>query len=325
VIDRRVERVGLAFAGLSVANGAFVPAVAKLTTTGADPLFVAAATTAFGALAAGAVLAARGELGWLARRREGPRLALVGLLGTTLAYLLFFEGSRRASAIDTALCLQSEPLYSLVFAWIFLGHRPTLRRVGAVAVLALGIFLAVGAGLGAGSEPLGVALLLVTPLCWQTSHLVVLRGLAGVPPPVLTGARYLVGGPLVAALWLARGADTGLGGEPGELARRLPLLAVQGVVLYYAGTLVWYQALSRLDLARTTAIVVPSIPVLSIAVSFALLGEVPTPRQWAGLALTAGGVLAFVTAPHAVAARERVPTATAPIAVAGAPAGEGER
>jgi drug/metabolite transporter (DMT)-like permease len=324
VIDPKVERIGLVFAGLSVLNGAFVPAVAKLTTTGADPLFAATATTVFGALAAGAVLAARGELGWLARPREGPRLALVGLLGTTLAYLLFFEGSRRTSAIDTALCLQSEPLYSLLFAWIFLGHRPTPRRVAAVAVLAAGIFLAVGAGRGAGSEPLGVALLLLTPLCWQTSHLVVLRGLVGVPPQVLTGARYLVGGPLLAALWLARGAETGVADAPAELARRLPLLALQGVVLYYVGTLLWYQAIARLDLARTTAIVVPSIPVLSIAVSFALLGEVPTARQWAGLALTATGVLAFVIAPHAVDVRERVPSATAPIAVPAAPGGEGE-
>jgi drug/metabolite transporter (DMT)-like permease len=312
-IDPRVERAGLIFAGLCVLTSSSVAAVAQLTTRGVEPLFVATATTLFGAVAALALLAWRRQLHWLAERRFAPRLALVGLFGTTLAYLLFFEGARRATAIDTMLCLQVEPLYSLFFAWAFLGHRPSPRRVSAAAVLGLGIFLAVGTGRASGTQPLGVILLLATPLCWQTSHLLVLRGLSGVPPEVLTGARYVLGGALLALFWLARGAETGL--EPGALSGRLPLLAFQGVVLYYAGTLLWYQAITRLDLARTTAIVVPSIPALSIAASFALLGEVPSARQWLGLALTAGGVLAFVTAPHVAAARERVPSPTAPIAV----------
>ena len=53
---------------------------------------------------------------------------------------------------------------------------------------------------------------------------------------------------------------------------------------------------------RTPAIVVPSIPVLSFAASFLLLGEVASARQWLGLLLTAAGILTFVTAPHAAPA-----------------------
>jgi len=96
--------------------------------------------------------------------------------------------------------------------------------------------------------------------------------------------------------WLLSGAAAPHGAE---LATALPWLALQGVVLSYLGTLAWYRAITRLDLARTTAIVVPSIPLLSLAASFALLGEVPSAQQWAGLLLTGAGVVAFVTAPHA--------------------------
>jgi drug/metabolite transporter (DMT)-like permease len=314
VTAARSDRVGLTFAGLCVANGAFVPAVARLTTDGAAPLFVAAATGLFAGLAAAVVLAARGELGQLVRRATAPRLALVGLLGTALAHALFYAGARRTSAIDTVLCLQAEPVYSLLVAWLFLGHRPSPRRVLSLAVLVGGIALAIGGGDAA--DPLGVGLLLLTPICWQASHLIVLRGLVGVPPQVLTGARYVWGGLLMTAWWWASGAETGLGEG---LAGRLPLLALQGVVLSYVGTLLWYQAISHLDLARCTAIVVPSIPLLSIGASFVLVDEVPTPSQWAGLLLTAGGVLAFVLAPHAVEVRERVPTQTAPIAAPSGP------
>jgi drug/metabolite transporter (DMT)-like permease len=59
------------------------------------------------------------------------------------------------------------------------------------------------------------------------------------------------------------------------------------------------------------------VPLLSFVVSFVLLGEVASARQWAGLALTAAGVLAFVTAPRAGEPREPIAGAAVPVAVAG--------
>jgi drug/metabolite transporter (DMT)-like permease len=309
-VSARQERLGLLFAGLCALNGALVPAFAKLTTVRASALFVAAVTTVFAGAFAALVLGLRGQLGLLLKRESRRLLVVVGALGTAAAYLLFFEGARRSTAIETVLCLQIEPAYSLVAAWVFLAHRPSLRRMAAMAVLLLGIALAVGAqGL---TSSVGVWLLLATPLCWQASHLIVLRGLTDVAPEILTGARYIYGGLLLALSWLVSGEDLPPVAQLGPL---LPLLAIQGVLLSYAGTLLWYQAITRLDLARTTAIVVPSIPILSLVASFVLLGEVPTSQQWAGLVLTAVGILAFVTAPHVTASRERVPAVTAPIAV----------
>ena len=69
----------------------------------------------------------------------------------------------------------------------------------------------------------------------------------------------------------------------------------RSVRIGYGGTLVWYLAIARIDLTRATAIVVPSVPLLSLVVSFLLLGEVATRTQVVGLALTAVGILAFVT------------------------------
>jgi drug/metabolite transporter (DMT)-like permease len=297
----RQERLGLLFATLCVLNGAFVPAVAKLTTERADALFVATLTTLFGGVFAGFVLGARGEWRLLVEPGRRFHLALVGAFGTALAFFLFFHGAQRSSAIDAVLCLQIEPLYSLLAAWAVLGHRPSWRRLVALAVLLAGIALAV-AGPSYAPSP-GTWLLLATPLSWQLSHLVALRRLESVPPQVLAGARYVYGGAMLALLWLIGG---GLETAPARdtLAGLLPLLALQGCVLSYLGTLLWYQTIRRLDLGRATSIVVPSIPVLSLGASFALLGEVPTPRQWLGLALVVVGVFAFVTAPRAVA-RER--------------------
>jgi drug/metabolite transporter (DMT)-like permease len=293
---RRQERLGLVFAALCAIDGAFTAPLAKLNTNLADASFVAAAVTCFGAAFAFAQLALRRELHLLLRRDTAAFLVGIGLLGTAVAFLLYFEGSKRSTAIETTLCVQIEPAYALVLSWIALEHRPTLARVAATAAILAGIAIAVGLEQATGSA--GVWLLLATPLAWQLSHLVVLRRLRGAPPHLLTAARYVFGGAFLLAAWLARG---GLAQLPSrELwPRLLPTLALQGVVLSWGGTLLWYNAIARLDLARATSIVVPSIPLLSFGASFLVLGEVASPRQWIGLAITAAGVIAFVRAPSA--------------------------
>ncbi len=288
----RGERLGLLFAALCAANGAFVPALAKLTTGRAEPLFVAAATGLFAGLGCAMLLAARGELAELWRPGRWPKLVLLGALGTGLAFFLLYAGASRVTAIETALVLQVEPAYSLLLSWLAFGHRPTLRRVAALAVILAGIALALGARSLSAST--GIALLLATPLCWQLSHLLVLKHIPDTPPLVLTSARYVYGGLLLA---LACALDPGALPPAAALPALLPVLALQGLVLSLVGTLLWYQTIARLDLGRATAIVVPSIPVLSLGASFLLLGEVATPRQWLGLLLTAAGVLAMVTGP----------------------------
>jgi len=309
---RRQERLGLLFAGLCALNGAFVPAIAKLTTAKADALFVATVTTVVAGFCAFVLLAAVGEVAALWARGQRRALLAIGTLGTAITFLLFFEGARRTSAIETALCLQIEPVYSLFLARLFLGHSLAPRRLGAVAAIVIGIALAMNPADFSGW--VGNALLLATPLGWQVSHLIVLRGLPSVEPRTLTAARYVYGGAILAGVWLASGGVARLPAAP-ALLPMLPVLALQGAVLSFVGTMIWYEAIARLDLARCTAIVVPSIPLLSLGASFVLLGEVASARQWAGLLLTACGVVAFVTAPHAHEAIDRVPSVTAPIAV----------
>jgi drug/metabolite transporter (DMT)-like permease len=304
-VTKQQERIGLINAALCALNGAFVPAFAKLTTGAGDPLLVAAVTSLFAGICGLTVVVMRGEVGVLVARKTAPRLMLIAALGTAAAFYLFFLGASRTSAIDTVLCLQIEPAYALLLAWIFLGNRPTARRVVATVALMAGIALAIGAEGFTGSG--GTWILLATPICWQVSHLVTLRGLRGVTPSALSGARYVYGALFLGVLYFIAGGDAAPAAS--EWLSLLPLLAFQGVILSYAGTLFWYNAVTRLDLARTTSIVVPSVPVLSLGASFILVGEVPTTQQILGMLLTAGGIYAYVTAPHPQPAGAAVPEA----------------
>jgi drug/metabolite transporter (DMT)-like permease len=188
-------------------------------------------------------------------------------------------------------------VFALLGARVFLGHPLTHRRVLAVAAILVGIALVLGARPLEGS--LGVALLLATPLAWQSSHWLALRGLDGVNPRLLSAARYVYGALVLLPFWLV---IDGVGSlpQPREIAELLPIVAVQGVLISYGGTLAWYASIKRLDLARTTAIVVPSAPLLSLVVSYLVLDEVVNVRQMLGFVVTAAGVLIFALAPNAV-------------------------
>jgi drug/metabolite transporter (DMT)-like permease len=288
---RARDRAGLLFAALCALDAAFAPGLAKLTTGGAGSGFVAAVTIASAGVAALVYAAARGELAGPWRPAVLLRLAALGAIGTALPMLLYFEGTRRGSATLAALCQQAEPVYSLALAWLVLGHRPTRGRWLAIALIAGGIALALGAG--EVPSPSAAAFLLAAPISWQLSHLIALRGLEGTPVSVLTAARYGFGALWLAASWLLRAEAPPLP-DPGALRALAPLLVLQGVVTYWLGTLLWYETITRLDLARATAIIVPSVPLLAIGASFLVVGEVPSPPQLGGFALAAAGVLAFV-------------------------------
>lgn len=293
-MSRRVEIAGLSLAAYCVANGAVVPAVAKLTTAHAAGLTIALFTSGFAGIVALGLLAARGQLSLLTPRRDLGTLVLVGALGTALAFLLYYSGAKRVSAIETALCVQTEPIYSLIGTRFLLGHRVPKRRIFAVTAIAAGIALAIGTAPVSGW--LGLALLLATPLAWQTSHWVALAKLEEFHPMQLSGARYVFGTLVLLPVWLA---VEGIGSLPShaELASFLPVVALQGMVLSFGGTLAWYAAVKRLDLTRATAIVVPSAPIVSLVVSYLVLGEQATLRQAAGFLLAAAGVLTFALNP----------------------------
>ena len=287
--ERTRERAGVLFALACAVNGAFVPAVAKITTAEAGGLAVALLTTAIAAaVAAGVLFARHGWREWWAQERRVALLAL-GVLGTGISFFLFFTGAKQATAIETVLCLQIEPVYSLLLAWLVLGHRPTAQRLAATAVIVLGIALALG--VERLPESRGIWLLLLTPLCWQLSHLIVLRKLRGVQVEVLTAGRYIWGAAALLAFFLLQEERPQLFAS--VPAHAWPWLALQGAVLSYGGTMVWYAAVRRIDLARATVLVVPTVPLLSLVVSFALLREVPNVQQLAGVVLTAAGVYAF--------------------------------
>jgi len=280
----RTEKAGLWFALTEVMAVGLVPAFSKYAVSRVDPLLYSALAVCIAAAVSLGLALWRGEIGQIFEARFVAWLVPISLLGTTATTLLLFFGSRLTDGVSSALLLQSKPVFSLALTWLVWRRPASRRQLAGTALILLGIVLV----LYDGSLRIGIGgvMILLAPLGWQISHVLALRVMPPMSPYALTAARYLYGGAGLVLVQLLFG-QASLDAVDGRV---IAMALFHGVVLFFFGTLLWYETIRRLDLSRATAIVTPSEPILSLVLVWALLGGLPNPWQACGLALLAPGM-----------------------------------
>lgn len=289
-------RLGVALAIVNIVVGAFLPVITRWAALKLDPLLFCAGSVIVAGLCLATALYLGGELGTLADARYLARLLTLSILGTVATSFSLVYGLKHVSAITGVLMLQTEPAYSLLLATIVVGERPSARQLIATAAILAGVASVFGGG-AAWAASTAACLLLLTPLFWQTAHVLSLAVMPPLSPTCITGARYIYASvPMAAVLIVFDASALRQLADPAALGA----IALTGVFIYFIGTLSWYGAISRLSLAWTTALVVPGMPLLSIVFAVAFLGEHTSMRQAAGIAVAVSGVLGLVlgASPH---------------------------
>ncbi len=213
----------------------------------------------------------------LAARRLGL-LALRGLLGT-LAILLFFFALSRLPAGEATLLNYTSPVFTTIFALLFLGERPGARPLLGLVVTLAGLGLTVRAGSGpilslgvlagfASAVVSGGAVATVRVLR-KSEGTVVIFFVFAVIAALLSAPLGLIGARAPS------GADT------------LLLLAI-GLTSLVA-QLLFTDALGYLG-AVTAAVIAPLTPVAAYVLGAVFLGEPLTPPIAGGMAVALAGV-----------------------------------
>ncbi len=281
---------GLLFAFSNITISALQPVITRYAALRIDPLLFCAASVMIAAGCAAAMLACTGEIGLLLELRYLPRLVAISAIGTVATTLALIYGLRKIDAIAGVILLESEPVYSLILATVFLKERPSKRQLLATAAILAAISYAFGAVRA--FRPFNFAvLILITPMFWQSSHVLSLKVMPPLTPRVITGARYIYAAIALLAIML--------GFEQSSLTTLavpevLGPIVFTGALVYFMGSFTWYGAISRLSLAWTTALVIPAVPVASLIFAIIFLGERPDPQELAGIALAVIGILALV-------------------------------
>ena len=216
-------------------------------------------------------------------------LAVAGALGVTKFSLLFAGMAAGMPAGLSSLVLQSQAVFTLVFAVLFLRERPRKQQIAGLAVAAAGIGL-VATRVG-GTLPVGAFLLVMgAAVAWGLSNIATRQAS---PPDTL---RFMVWVSAVAALPLAvlslvfEGPATDLAALRATGPTGLGALFFVALISTLAGFGAWGFLIRRYG---TTPVAPFSmlVPVFGLASAAVLLGEPVHLTDLLGAALVIGGVL----------------------------------
>lgn len=196
--------------------------------------------------------------------------------------VLLIQGVTLSSAADAGVVVGTLPAMSALFAALFLGERPGVRMVAAIALATLGVMAvstAPGAGAHASTRLVGIALVRAAIACEAVFILAnkrLAQPIAALPLSTLMSAGGLLLS-LLPAWW-----------RHGESPSAFSHAALAGV-LYYAwvptvgGFLLWYAG-SQCTSGARAALATVWLPVSALALSALVLGEPIRSGQWLGLA-----------------------------------------
>lgn len=234
----------------------------------------------------------------LARRETGPtewrptrasqwmKLGLVGVIGGSVPFLLFFEGLARASSENAAFIHKTLIIWVALLAVPILKEKVSVWHLGALVLLVVGHTLLVG-GLGGLSLGAGELMMLGATQLWAVEVIVVKRLLAELPPATVVVARMGFGAVILVGYGLITGAFRALAGIG---VAQWAWVLVTGLVLS-AYVSCWYAALARIQAVDVSAVIVGGAVITALLQTGVRGLPVPSP---VGLAMLASGAVMVV-------------------------------
>ncbi|MGD0728767.1 MAG: DMT family transporter [Candidatus Micrarchaeaceae archaeon] len=213
-------------------------------------------------------------------------LIAIAIIGGSFAFLLYFTGLQLTTASRAAFLQKTLPLYTAIFAYIFLKEKISRKMSYALAAMLIGTviiyFTQVTPGAFWQNPSLGDLLIIAATILWAIEAVIAKKAMSlGESNVVVTFARMFFGGIILFGVVL-------LFGKFGLL---LTLSAHQWVnitistILLFAYVLFWYWSIKYINVTKaTTLLLVASV----IAVVFATVlfpGEPLPPLQIVGSAI----------------------------------------
>ena len=219
--------------------------------------------------------------------RDRSTLAVIGVLGGGVAFLLFFSGLAMASAPTAAF------IHKTMFIWVALMAGPFLaERLGPAPVAALGVLLG---GQILILPPLGITwgigetMIALATVIWAVEVVLAKRVLGRVRSPIVGVARLGIGLVVLVGFLLVTGRIGGIG-ELG--ATGWTWIALTGVLLAgYVAT--WMAALRRAPATEVTSILVLGALITAVLTALSR-GVLPEAVTTTGYLLALFGVAALV-------------------------------
>ncbi|RIK44476.1 MAG: hypothetical protein DCC58_08205 [Chloroflexi bacterium] len=234
------------------------------------------------------------------RREERPRrippagwgaLALLALTAIVLYNALYFEALSRAPSTDAILLIPTtNPMWTVVFAWLVLQERPskrlTLAMGGSLCGMALVLIGSTGDGYDA-TRLTGGIMAVAAAAIFGSSHVVSRVAMRYVSPMGATALAGLLGSLALVPLAFVQGGVGSLVEAGVGFWAAMAFISLCGTALAYV---LWYRGVRAIGAGRT-AFYTNLVPLLALLLSGMFLGERPAPIQVLGGMVMLGAVI----------------------------------
>ena len=215
-------------------------------------------------------------------RSRVPLLVLIGIIGGSIPFLMFFWGLKLGGPAVSSFIYRSLFIFAGVFGYFILRENPSPREYAGALLILLGNALLVSGDLVLGA---GQLLVLGATVLWALEYTVSRKVLSDVHPSAVMASRMLFGAIVLLAFLGFSGTLPSLAQAGVEI---LPWLLLTSLLL--AGFLLsWYNCLKHLPVLRATSVLALG-GVITAALEAFFLGKAFTPFEGFGLLLIVIGV-----------------------------------
>lgn len=184
--------------------------------------------------------------------REIWQLILIGIIGGSLPFYLFFTGLSQTSAVNAAIIQKTLVIWVAILAIPFLKERFSVLQIAAVALLFYSNIF-VGGFKGFRSSP-GEMMILVATILWAVETVLAKKVLKTVDPDLVTAARMGLGSLVLL---------TAAGGFTPLTTTQLSWVLITAAILF-AYVSIWYRALKYAPATAVSAVLVASTLVTNV-------------------------------------------------------------
>jgi drug/metabolite transporter (DMT)-like permease len=217
-------------------------------------------------------------------RKQWLTLALIGVIGGSVPFAMFFIGLSHGGAAVSSFIYRSLFIFAGVFGYLILKEEPKPADMAAAFAILIGNALLVSGDAVFGT---GQMLVLGATVLWALEYTISRKAMSGIRPRTVMAARMLFGAVVLVAFM---GASGSLGVFASISAPALGWLALTSLSLG-AFLLAWYSALKFMPVFKAACIFTIG-GVVTIALESLFLGRAVSLAETAGIFLVLSGASA---------------------------------
>lgn len=223
------------------------------------------------------------------KKEEIGKLGLIGIIGGSIPFYLFFEGLSKTSAINAALIHKTLVLWVALFSFKFLKEKLSYKQIMAVIIL-FASNLVIG-GFEGFKFNTGELMILGGTILWGVENVIAKKTLKTVDSQIITGARMGLGSLILIAFTLIKYPNF-ITGFKLDGIQMFWLLATCLTLLCYVMS--WYKAL-KLEKATTVTVILVSSTIITNLLSAIFVTKIWTIEMGIQASLIVLGIWIFVS------------------------------